>query len=543
MLAAQGVLAQTVPSGGAQLQQIPAAPAAAKQPLQIDLPVPPPKLKATDPHLVFVAQRLTVVGAVAYSASDLETIAGFEAGRQLSLQDLYAMAEKISSRYRKDGYLLARAYVPAQQIQNGEVTLAVLEGRYGQVALNNTSRMNGEVPSRLMQGLQPGDVVLREPLEERLLRLSDLPGVAVRSTLVPGATVGLSDLVVEVSPGARVSGSVDVDNGGNRYTGEYRMGVTLNLNNPRGQGDVLSVRALTAGSGLQYGRAVYQAPLGWGRAGVAYSELHYTLGHEFEALQAHGIARTATLFGSYPWVRARERNLTVGLSWDAKDFDDRLDALSLQTRKRAQVVTLSMNGDHRDAWGGGGFNQYALAWSSGQLDLRSDAARVADALTAQTDGHYDKLTFAVSRLQRINETISFLASANGQWAAQNLDASEKMNLGGMQGVRAYPEGEASADEGVLISLEVRKQLMLPAVKYGQLHVAAFVDAGAVKLNHSPWAAADNRRHLRGAGVGVYWSKLRDFSVKAFYARKLGTEDALSAPDKSGRFWVQAVKYF
>jgi hypothetical protein len=32
-------------------------------------------------------------------------------------------------------------------------------------------------------------------------------------------------------------------------------------------------------------------------------------------------------------------------------------------------------------------------------------------------------------------------------------------------------------------------------------------------------------------------------VKAYYARKLGSEDAQSAPDKSGRFWVQAVKYF
>jgi hemolysin activation/secretion protein len=49
--------------------------------------------------------------------------------------------------------------------------------------------------------------------------------------------------------------------------------------------------------------------------------------------------------------------------------------------------------------------------------------------------------------------------------------------------------------------------------------------------------------LSGAGVGVYWTQARDFSVKAFYARKLGGEEATSAPDKSGRFWVQGVKYF
>jgi hypothetical protein len=32
-------------------------------------------------------------------------------------------------------------------------------------------------------------------------------------------------------------------------------------------------------------------------------------------------------------------------------------------------------------------------------------------------------------------------------------------------------------------------------------------------------------------------------VRAYYARKLGGEAAQSAPDRSGRFWIQAVKYF
>lgn len=113
----------------------------------------------------------------------------------------------------------------------------------------------------------------------------------------------------------------------------------------------------------------------------------------------------------------------------------------------------------------------------------------------------------------------------------------------MYGVRAYPEGEAYADEGVLLTLEARQQLSQPAGATSQVHLAAFIDAGTVKLHHKPWLAEDQRRHLSGAGVGVYWTQARDFSVKAFYARKLGHEDALSAPDKSGRFWVQGVKYF
>jgi hypothetical protein len=42
---------------------------------------------------------------------------------------------------------------------------------------------------------------------------------------------------------------------------------------------------------------------------------------------------------------------------------------------------------------------------------------------------------------------------------------------------------------------------------------------------------------------VYWTQSRDFSVKALYAHQLGNEDATSAPQRSGRFWVQGVKYF
>jgi hemolysin activation/secretion protein len=334
-----------------------------------------------------------------------------------------------------------------------------------------------------------------------------------------------------------------MDNAGNRYTGENRIGATVNLNNPAGRGDQASLRLLTSGSGLRYERVAYQMPLGRARVGVAYSDLAYRLSHEFEALGAVGDARIASVFGSYPLLRSKQSNMNLGLSLESQTFEDRLEALSSVTGKRAQVAVASLYGDHRDALGGGGLNTYSLAWSAGAIDIRTPVALATDAATARSDGHFNKLAFAVSRVQRASDSVSFLASLSGQWASKNLDVSEKMELGGMAGVRAYPEGEAYADEGYLLTLEVRKQWQPPVQVPGQLHLAAFVDAGRVKLNHSPWAAGDQRRHLSGAGVGAYWTHSQDFSVKAFYARKLGHEDALSAPDKSGRLWIQGVKYF
>jgi hemolysin activation/secretion protein len=543
LLVAQGLWAQTLPSAGSQLQQLPTVPAMPGSLAPTVLPqggTPAPK---SETSAVFEVKRLQITGATVYTEETLLGVAGFEPGRALSLQVLQTMAQRITRHYQRGGYPVARAYLPAQEIRDGLVTLAVLEGRYGQVKLDNTSALHSQVPLELLAGLNPGDVIAMAPLEERLLLMSDLPGVQVRSSLVPGTHWGQSDLEVQLAPGARISGSFDMDNAGNRYTGENRIGATLNLNNPTGRADQASLRLLTSGTGLRYERVAYQMPVGRARVGVAFSDLAYRLGHEFEALGAEGDARIASVFGSYPLLRSRQSNMNLGLSLEAKTFEDRLEALPARTHKRAQVAVASWYGDHRDAWGAGGVNTYALAWSAGAIDIRTPAALAEDAATARSDGHYNKLAFAVSRVQRVSESVTLSAALSGQWASRNLDVSEKMELGGMAGVRAYPEGEAYADEGYLLTLEVRKQWSLPSQVPGQLHGVAFVDAGTVKLHHKPWAAGDQRRHLSGAGVGAYWTHSRDFSLKAFYARKLGHEDALSAPDKSGRLWVQGVKYF
>ena len=185
--------------------------------------------------------------------------------------------------------------------------------------------MPDALPNGLLSGLNSGGTIDIAPLENRLLLLSDIPGVDVRSTMIPGASVGTSDLIVEVTPGQRVTGSIDADNAGNRYTGEYRIGGTVNINNPTGHGDVISLRALTSGDGLRYGRASYQTQIGRATVGAAYTGLQYRLGKEFASLQAHGTAQIVSVYGSYPLIRSRNTNLYGLLAFDAKTFQDKTD--------------------------------------------------------------------------------------------------------------------------------------------------------------------------------------------------------------------------
>ncbi|WP_275699628.1 ShlB/FhaC/HecB family hemolysin secretion/activation protein [Ramlibacter paludis] len=488
---------------------------------------------------------LHVSGATLFPEAELLALTGFTPGSALSLADLQAMAARVTAHYRNRGYFVAQAYLPAQDIQDQEVTIAVSEGRLGKVDVRNQTNVSDRVVRTQLDGLEAGDVIANRPFESGLLLLSDVPGVNVISTLVPGTTPGTSDLVVELTPSRRLSGSIDADNGGNRYTGEYRLGATLDISEPLGLGDVASLRVLTSGSGLNYARASYQLQVGHGQAGIAYSHLRYQLGREFASLEAHGTADIASVYGRYPVLRTRDNNLYLQLELDAKSFRDEVDTIPARIDRKSHVLLASVYGDHRDDFFGGGMDSYSATLASGVLDIQTPAARAVDDVTAHSNGHFNKLSFQAMRLQRLGGgPFSVYAAASGQLASKNLDVSEKMQLGGMNGVRAYPEGEAYGDEGYLLTLEGRMDITaLPPAIPGAIQLVAFVDAGGITINKNPWAPIDNHRRLSAAGVGINWAQAGNFLVRTSYARKLGDAPALSAPDKSGRFWVQLVKYF
>ncbi len=213
-----------------------------------------------------------------------------------------------------------------------------------------------------------------------------------------------------------------------------------------------------------------------------------------------------------------------------------MDLTSSVTDKKAHVWWLGLHGNHLDGFGGGGASSYSLTQSFGDLDIETPAARAVDAATAQSNGHYQKLGFHAARLQRVTDRVSLYGAINGQFASKNLDISEKMGLGGTYAVRAYPVGEAYADEGYVATLEAR--LLLPKFSEsmpGQMHLVGFVDTGTVTLNKNPWTAGENRRTLSGAGVGLTWADYNNFVVNTYWAHKLGNEVATCGPGQERPF--------
>jgi hemolysin activation/secretion protein len=540
----QPAMAAPLVGAGGQIQQIPPAPEPERSIPEIRIDRGAKARDAGPAGPKVLVQSLHVSGETRFSEAELLAVTGFQPNSQLDLRDLREMAGRITDFYNARGYFVAQAYVPAQDIQDGAVTIEVIEGHYGKVGLENHTNLSEHLAQSILGGLNSGDPVIGGPLERRLLLLSDIPGVQVKSTLSPGAAVGTSDLNVALTPGPRFSGSIDADNAGDPYSGAWRLGGTLYVNDPTGHGDLITLRALSSFDGLDYGRAAYQAQVQDATVGVSYAALDYRLHGPFSALRASGTAQVASAYASYPIVRSYDNNLVALTDFDYRTFQDKIGATDTVTDKDEYALLVGLSGDHHDTLGGGGWDQFSLGYTVGDLDITTPAARLFDAGTARSDGGYGKLTYSVSRLQTVYGPFSIYGLIRGQEASKNLDISEKMELGGAYGVRAYAEGLIYADDGYIATLEAR--LLLPPIPGpipGRVQLIGFFDTADARTNHSPWLPGPNRESVSGAGVGLNWAAANNFVVKVTYAHTIG--DAIGVPGQlsSSRAWVQLAKLF
>lgn len=345
-------------------------------------------------------------------------------------------------------------------IRAGMVKMEIIEARYGQIRLDNRSQVNDVLLQDALTTLRSGQPVSQPGLDPVLLRLSDVPGVAVGATLKPGEAVGTADLVVQTEAGPAVSGSVGLDNHGNRYTGRERLSGTVNFINPLNHGDVLSVSGLSSGTGMNYGNITYESLLnGQGsRIGGAYSSLNYTLGDSFASLKAHGSAKVQGLWLKHPLVRSRDFNLYGQLQYGHMKLREHIDTAATRTDRHLTDWTLSVAGDMRDTLLAGGLNTWSVGWATGEVGFDDAKAQQSDAATARTEGKFLAWSASFTRLQGLNASSELFVSLSSLWANKNLDASKKMIVGGPRSVRAYDLGVVAGDHGTLITAEFRYNL-------------------------------------------------------------------------------------
>jgi len=515
-------------------------------------PEPRPALPVS-PTLKVRVTKVTFSGNTLFDDATLAEVVQEFVGKELDFEGLTDAATKVRAYHRERGYFLAQAYLPQQAIRDGVVEIAVIEGRVGLVELQRrpaTRLAEWLLAGILNQHLKSGDIITETGLEKPLLLINDLPTAAVTSEIRPSQTVGAADLRVNVDQGVGLfNGYVDFDNQGSRFTGAYRLGGSLNVNNPLTVGDQLSLRAFATDENMYFGRIAYIVPAGfWGtRIGASATKFSYKLGEEFASLEANGDGLVKNVFAFHPIYRTRNTNLIGQFAYEDKRLFDRIDSTATVEDRFIDSIKAGFVGDFRDRVAGGGLNAFSLTYTHGDLKLSPTSLAEADAAATglKTAGTFRKWNYDFKRLNRVTDNASVLFALFGQQASKNLASAEKMSLGGANGVRAYPVGEANGDSGNLVQSELR--YIWPGVKVleGDVTVMAFYDWGQVYVNEKPLPTdTKNKRSISGYGVGGSLGREGEFIVRASVSWRAEHEAPTADPEsRDPRVWVQAVKWF
>lgn len=482
-------------------------------------------LSAKDDAKVFV-KSFKFSGHTAFSSEELSALVKPYEGKEVGINGLKEIASIITKHYRDNGYFVARAYIPAQSMDNGIVEIAIIEGAYGAFELKNTSHVDTDEVQNYMDELTHGQIVSTMSLEHQMLLINDLSGAQVTNAEVyPGQAVGTSDFRITVSPTPKYSGYAMADNYGSRYTGENRLLVGGSINSLTGIGDTLSISGLISNTAdLKNVRAGYDRPLGYTglKGGLSISTTKYNL-DEISNYEGFGQTNSYNAYAAYPYIKTRAHTQTVQMDYDHKDMKDSsgtpgsvtqsiksLDAVTLKLTDKSNTSLLNLPG-----------SLYASAGiTGGHIGMQNETAYTNDA-SLNSVGNYMKANLSALHSQALIENTTLQTNFKAQKSfGNNLDSAEDISVGGSNGVRAYEDSELSGDQGYSLSLDMI--YALPKIDLLSHNTSVFFDHARVWRNSTLFNTEDNTRNLNAIGFG-YSLNYQNFDLKATFAHGFGGE--------------------
>jgi hemolysin activation/secretion protein len=494
----------------------------------------------------------------AFSASDLQNLLLDLNGKSLTFDQMQLAADRIKDFYNAKGFFLAQAIIPKQEIKDGVLIILINEGKLDSKEPYKINKKDLRISEQRVKAYMDEalkDNFLKESVERGLLNINDNPGVRTSLTLEPGIDPGSTKMILDVNEGPLVQGSVSVDNYGNRYTGDLRATASIDFNNPTGIGDQIGILGTKAIEGdLELKKIFYNFPIGSDglRGGAFYSVVDFKIGKELKTNPiSTGKAENANLNLKYPIYRSSAESLLTNFNYDKKYLYNTSTG-SVTSDKELDNYNLGFTYQKIDQLFGGGYTQANINFTRGDLDLSKVPSSLSGDQTTtgyKTNGSFNKQNIQLSRIQQLPEKFTLNFVADAQFSSKNLDTSEKMSLGGPTGVRAYPTGEASGDEGYRYSLDLRYGLgNFPY--FGDITPLIFYDYGRIKQfknkDVSTTVVANNEYSLSGYGLGLEAVNSNNFSLKFIAAHTNGGNPGASTQgnDSDGRsdntrYWILA----
>jgi hemolysin activation/secretion protein len=440
-----------------------------------DRPVPPPPAPSSDydfsiqaPHrsavpraadeIHFKLTDIRIVGAVTLSANSFRPLYQDLLGKDVTLTNIYDIADAIERAYRTAGYPLVRAYVPPQRVKDGVFTINVVEGFVSAVSVEGTDAKTAAQIKGYLQNVEAEKPLQLGTIERGLLLSNDLPGVSATGVLRPAPdTPGASDLIVTAEQ-PKFSGGLAADNRGSRFSGIWTISGDAEVNSLLFGGDQLMLDGTISPDSLEQagGDVHYRTPIGNdGLMGTLFGR--YTHGEPGSTLQAFNVLTDSYAFGprlSYPLVRTREQTVSLDGGLTIQDAIVNFGTPSVKlSHDKWRVFDADVNWLDNDLLGGSLGASADLAKGLDILDATPDNSPALSRVGGTTD--FTKITLNARYTHPLPDDFSFAFQLQSQLSFDRLITGEQIAFGGSMIGRGYDPGAITGDDGIGASTELR----------------------------------------------------------------------------------------
>ena len=438
--------------------------------------------------------------------------------KQLPISTIRSLNAELANYYRQQGYV-AQVILPDQDITEGIVTMQVVEAELEdiEIALQEKNYINAETLKKFFKS-KSKTLSLKE-IDDQIFLINELPGISAKASLRPGSVPKKTGVIIQTKYEKRFVSSVSYDNYGSRSTGAHRGLATFVMNNPLSRGDQLSLTALKS-EGVNFGMVNYEMPIGFDglRVGFKFNSLDYeVILDEFDTTKPEGRSTAYAINTRYPVYLSQNGKTYLKAEYENKSFFNET-TIGTTSDYDTEAIDLAVESNFVDTFlFYGAITELSATYTKGEVNLSGSPNEASDKIGANTQGDFNKIRFNLNRTQYLNSDYALRLKYAYQWADQNLDSSEKLYLGGPNGVRAYPVNEGAGAQGFLANLELTRNFQ------NNLQGKMFYDMGSIKqyIDNSSVNTDPNSLTLKGFGVGIDWTGPKNSVISLNLARRVG----------------------
>ncbi|MDJ0846565.1 ShlB/FhaC/HecB family hemolysin secretion/activation protein [Crocosphaera sp.] len=529
LLKIPSTLAQGVLSPPSQEPSVPPLPPPLPSLEEIQPPTPTPlETTPVNPPLegTVMVKRFNFVGSTVFSDQTLAELTQSFLDRPISYGELTAAATTITQYYIDNGYYTSGAYIPEQSVEDGVVTVEILEGSLEEIEITVQGRLN---ESYIRDRIQiAAHTPLNVPHLLQALQLLQLDPIIdnIQSELASGLTPGTNVLKVNVVTADTFDFRITLDNGRVPSVGSFRRGGTVTERNVTGNGDRFNI-AYRNTDGSNDVELSYTYPFNAynGTLTAGYRSLPSWIIQD--PLDELGITSN---YDKY-WVTLRQpivqnptQELAVGLT-----FDHQKNQTDLGLFGRGFPITDGSDENGRtfitnvrffQEWTERDPQQVISARS--ELSFGVDALGTTDPFDADVNPDVAETTYFLWRGQAqwvrlLGPETLFLVQTNIQVADRPIIPMEQFALGGLGSVKGYRQNLRLTDNGFFTNVELRYPVLEIPDESMVVQLVPFFNIGTAWNNGRPEISPDT---LASVGLGVLWRISDNFNARIDFAWQL-----------------------